>query len=393
MSSKELVLKICTGTWENASRDKRELLVCKDLGLHTCVLAKGLNEDRGRLDNIDGFDVYRYTTRPLGVGVPNLLNRCISVLLWALFIKKIKPTIISGHDLSGLTIGWIYSLIAKNKPKLLYDSHEFEIGRNAERNVLVRAAIKAFEGFLVKRCDYSIVVNDSIADELVNIYKLRNRPLVVRNIPEYWNLDENIVSMQRTEFRNYFEANDDDFIIMYHGMITKGRGIEKTIELLSINKKLHLIILGSGIESYIEELKNIVKKSGLNDRIMFLNAVPNSELWKYVAAVDLGMIIIPAVSKSYYYMLPNKLFENVQSGTPVLCSNFPTIKSVVTNCNLGLCCDPNNLFEINNCIEELRTNKDLYMNIKESVLCQKEFLCWEKESKILRDAYERIVRE
>lgn len=185
-----LVLKVCGGTWENASRDKRELSTYRDLGADVAVLAKGNNDDKGRIETVDGFKVYRYSTRPLGSRVPSPLNRLVSLFTWARFVKKIGPDIISGHDLMpGLTISWISTLLNKNKPKLIYDSHEFELGRNTNRGKLAALAIKHWEKFLMKRCVYSIMVNDSIADEVQRIHRIKERPIVVRSTPDFWTID------------------------------------------------------------------------------------------------------------------------------------------------------------------------------------------------------------
>ena len=84
-----LVLKVCGGTWERDSRDKRELSVYRECGADVAVLAKGNSTDRGRQEEVDGFVVYRYSTRPLGNRVPNPINRAISLFTWARFIKSI----------------------------------------------------------------------------------------------------------------------------------------------------------------------------------------------------------------------------------------------------------------------------------------------------------------
>ena len=77
-----LVLKVCGGTWENASRDKRELSTYRECGADVAVLAKGNRNDKGRIEMVDGFTVYRYSTRPLGCKAPDLLNRLISLFLY-----------------------------------------------------------------------------------------------------------------------------------------------------------------------------------------------------------------------------------------------------------------------------------------------------------------------
>lgn len=200
----KLVLKICCGTWDNASRDKRELSVCRDLGLQVLVMAKGEEKDKYREDNVDGFEVLLFSTRPLGLHVPNAINRFISVFTWAHYARKLKPTIISGHDIFALTIGFLSNLLQREKATLIYDSHEFEIGRNKKRNRLQLWWITHLERFLMKRCAFSIMVNDSIADEVQRIHKLKERPIVVRSTPNYWEIDESVCQQRRNEFIKAF---------------------------------------------------------------------------------------------------------------------------------------------------------------------------------------------
>ena len=78
--SSKRVLKIALSTWENASRDKRELGVVEELGAEVLVLAKG--NSTGVIEQVDGFNVYRMSTRPLGNHVPNMINRIASIFTW-----------------------------------------------------------------------------------------------------------------------------------------------------------------------------------------------------------------------------------------------------------------------------------------------------------------------
>lgn len=184
----KLVLKIAANTWENASRDVRELSVVRELGANVIVMAKG--ERTGEWETVRDFPVYRMSTRPLGRWAPNFLNRVVSVFTWARQAARFKPDVISGHDLIPLFIGWLSSCFRKkeHRPKLVYDSHEFTIyaGRKGPIETFL---VTHLERFLIKRCAFVIEVNDLIADEVQKIHKLKDRPVVVRNIPEKWDVD------------------------------------------------------------------------------------------------------------------------------------------------------------------------------------------------------------
>lgn len=195
-----LLLKISINDWTNASHDQRELFVCKDLGMDVKVLAKGKKSDKGRIDYIDGFEVHRMTSRPIR-WIPISVNRIFSIFIWAKYARSLHPDIISGHDLSGLVIGWIAGVFIRKerRPKFVYDSHELEIGRNAKRNWIQIFLIKHLERFMIERSEFTIVVNDSIADELVKLHKLKKRPVVVRNTPNLWEVDPEICKFVRKD--------------------------------------------------------------------------------------------------------------------------------------------------------------------------------------------------
>lgn len=200
-------LKITCIKWENASRDKRELGVLKELGVDVFVMAKGENSDKGRCVDIDGFNVYLYSARPLGdAKILRPVNKIMTFWAWSLYAARINADIISGCDIPGLLIGYL-SNIGKGKNKkavLVYDSHEFEIGRAGKRCILHTWIIARLEKFLMKRCAFSIMVNDSIADEVQRIHKLRRRPIVVRSTPDCWEIDETECRKTRQFFQLSF---------------------------------------------------------------------------------------------------------------------------------------------------------------------------------------------
>lgn len=176
---------------------------------------------------------------------------------------------------------------------------------------------------------------------------------------------------------------DKDFLILYHGAIAPHRGIEQLVTCVSENIDLKAIILGSGDNSYIKKIKNHINSSGACGRVMFHPAVNQKELWKYVGAADLSFVMIDKQPKSYYFALPNKLFESIQAGIPILGSDSPEIKKIVDSYQIGFVCNPDDTKQIGEMVEKLRSDPYLYTRFKNNTICAREALCWEKEKYVL----------
>lgn len=93
---------------------------------------------------------------------------------------------------------------------------------------------------------------------------------------------------------------------------------------------------------------------------------------------------------SYYYTLPNKFFENVQSLTPVICSDLPEMHRLVDEYGIGLICEPENVDDLAQCLERMRTDREFYNSCKQNLLRAKRELCWEREKTVLLDALSEI---
>lgn len=389
----KLFLKIVPNEFKNSSRNKRELSVVNTFNVDIIVMAKGENNYITRNDE---YTVHTRTTRPLGnANWLVKLNRIISIFTWASHARKLKPYCISCHDLIALFIGWLstWFIPKKKKPLLVYDSHEFELGRNknGKRSILKTALISKVEKFLMSKCTFSIMVNDSIADEVQCIYKQKERSVVVRNIPPKWKIDKERCIKKRKDLMSALNIEGESFIFIYHGVISQNRGVEKLIEAMAKTNNAVLIVLGSGQDKYIKQLKEKRDKCNAKHKVFFLPAVPIEDLYIYLGAADVGMITIPPVTKSYYFMLPNKFFENIQSLTPMICSNFPEVSKIVDKYDIGLLVDPENIDEIIGAIEKMQSNKEMHTQFKNNLKQAKEDLCWENECMVLEEAYAKIL--
>lgn len=386
------VLKICANTWDSASRDKRELTLCRDLGAETLVMAKGAPGDSFREEEVSGFKVYRFSTRPLGTArwlTP--LNQILSLFVWGRKARKFRPDVITGHDLPGLFVGYLSNFGNPHKAALVYDSHEFEIGRAVRRSRLHIWLVTRLERFLMKRCAFSIMVNDSIAGEVQRIHRLKERPVVARNVPSYWELDPAEAARVRSGLLEKLGLPEGTFLTMYHGALMPERGIENLLRAVALTPGTAAVVLGNGNESYVSSLHALCRELGAADRVLFHPAVPVEALRNYAGAADMGVSLLQPVVQNHILALPNKFFENIQSLTPVIVSDFPAISSLLRHYGIGLPVNPESPEDIAAAIRRMRDDREFYAACKENLKRAKEELCWEREKTALEEAYRRIL--
>lgn len=386
------ILKIATYDWKNASRDKRELSTYQEMGHEIIVLCKGNDDDRLREDSVDGYNVLRLTTKPLGNKCPTFFNKIINLYTWVKCVIKISPDVISGENIQGALVGALAkSIIKLKKVKLIYDAHEFHIYDAVESDIK-RFFLKVIERFILKSASFTIVVNDSILNGMKNIYKFNWNAVVVMSMPLLATIDYSKVKDIRDYYNSKINVNGNRFIIEFHGYITKPRNVEMLIELLTINNNLSLVLIGEVVgDSYKESLIKLIEGYNLSDRVLFIEPMAVDKLYNYLNATDIGIVIYKNTDTNYYFMSPNKFFENIQAENPMLCSAYPELTKVIDKYKIGLTVKEYDLYEINECIEKIRTNKELYQQFKNNLKKAKLDLCWEKEKNKLIEAFKEFI--
>ena len=390
------LLKVVFNDFIYASRDKRELDVVKELGFDIQVLSFTSRDMGSENLVVDGYAVM-YPVRKKSESryrTINRMRRFVFNLMRFYEIRKLGSDVISAHDIRALKVSYLATLFMskRKRPKLVYDSHEFEIGRSTTRSRRDIWFITKLERFLMSRCAFSIMVSDTIADKVKEVHKLENRPVVARNIPQYWQIDNMVIKSRRKEFLDELGVSEECFIVMYHGGLIRNRGIENLIDVVTNVNNVVGVILGNAQRyEYYEELHSLVLNKGVSDKILFKPAVNIDVLWQYVGAADVGLITLTPVNQNHIFSQPNKLFENIQSLTPVIVSDFPDLRKIVNDYGIGLACDPLNIDSICATVSEMKDNRELYAKFKNNLVHAKEELCWENEKKRLKEAYKDLL--
>ncbi len=230
------------------------------------------------------------------------------------------------NDLDTLLPNYLVSRFY-GKP-LIYDSHEYFCGvPEIQDRPVVKAVWRFIESRIFPNLLYTITVNDSIAGLYGQDYG--NRPRVLRNVG-------NSYFPEILKSRKELDLPERVYMVIAQGAgINVDRGMEEFIEALKLAPKdIHLLIVGKG--DVLPILREKARDEDLKSRIHFREPVPYQELMHYTAAADLGISLDKDSNLNYRYSLPNKVFDFIKCGTPILSSTVPEVRSLVESNDLGL---------------------------------------------------------
>lgn len=393
MQSAPKYLKISLVTFASNSRDARELRVAQASGWQNISIIAPAGQAAIYQD--PSWSIEEVNLRPYGDhGLKKILGKVAAFLCFIKAARQLKADVISGHDLLGLSIAFLASIGRKNRPSLVYDAHEYENGRFTpkKRSWVKRKFIASLEKMLIKKSRLSILVNQSIYEQMQKDYQLNFPAVIARNIPNSSEVDLSESSSIRKQWKEELTLAEEEPIFIYHGLVGPGRGIEEAIKAISEFAYGGLVIMGYGDGSYKGKLKNLIQASPSSRRIMLHDAVPGPSLMTYLAAADIGLVLIRPVSQSYYFALPNKLFESIQAGNPVLASDLPEIARIVKGYKVGLVCNIDDLTDILAKWQKL-AQIDAGKIYEENIKRAQADLNWQKEGLGLEQALGRLLIE
>ena len=223
---------------------------------------------------------------------------------------------------------------------LIYDVHDVfvETGSAVRLPSLLRSMIQQFERRSVRRADLVVTVNDAVADILKGRLSPR-RIVVVHNCPPRWD----VPAPRPTLLADAMGVGDGIPIVLYHGLLAHDRGIETLIDAMREPgmESAHLALMGYG--PLRDELLDSANDPDIGGRIHVLPAVTPDRLLRWVASADVGAMAMPASTINLIASTPNKLFECLAAGTPVVVGPYPAVRSIAIDDALGpfgLACDP-----------------------------------------------------
>lgn len=353
--------------------DQRVHKVClflKERGHMVCLVGRKKRDSRA-------MDPRSYTTRRMKL----LFEK--GALFYAAFNFRLllrlifsRADIIVANDLDTLMA---CSIAAKLKgAKLVYDSHEYftEVPELQHRPA-IRRIWERIEQRYFPKADQVITVNASIASLYEKKY---GRSLhVVRNIPSS-------APFPPLKSRAELGLPEEKKIIIIQGAgINIHRGNEEMLRAMCFIPDALLLIIGNG--DVVEQLKKETQQLSLSEKVRFFPRMPYGEMMQFTRNSDLGITLDKDNNLNYRFSLPNKIFDFIRAGIPVMASDLPEVKNIVNSYHIGQICPSHQPEIIAEHINRLFSDTALYAELKANTQTAARELSWENECQVLEKVY------
>jgi glycosyltransferase involved in cell wall biosynthesis len=301
---------------------------------------------------------------------------------------KEPANVIHCHDIGALPVGYLINRMKRRT--LIYDSHElWSEYSSIEGSYLKKklfSVLTYIESFMMRRSNVVITVSDSIADHLANKNDIE-RPIVIKNVP--YKISDDVAKGGDGYFRRYFNLSQETKLLLYQGCLGRCQDLEELVLAMQyVDGDAVLIMLGNG--PLKAELRELVKQEGLGDKVYFHEPVKYEGLLKYTSEATLGFSMSSNKTLNYSYCLPNKLFEYVQAGVPVVATELPEMGRVVRDGSIGETYaqgDPNSIAQV---VNRILGNDGLLGEYRSNVAKYALSANWEIEQEKLLAIYKNL---
>ena len=311
-----------------------------------------------------------FTKGPMFYAFFNL--RLFWYLLWH------RADLLVANDLDTLLANYLASKLKSTA--LVYDSHEYFTEVPELQGRKAKKIWERIEAWIFPDLNDVITVNDSIA----RLYeqKYGKKLVVVRNVPRR---AKEIKPLAKSDLNI---PQDFKVVILQGAGINVQRGAEEAVLAMKHIEKAVLLIVGGG--DVLPELKRIVARESLEDKVRFIPRQSIERLYAYTAMADVGLSLDKDTNLNYRYSLPNKIFDYIQCLTPVLVSDLPEVRKIVETYKVGRVLPEHSPEMIAKTLGEM-FDADFKNTHRAQLEKAATELVWENEREVLRKLYRKYL--
>ena len=292
-----------------------------------------------------------------------------------------KADVLVTNDLDTLLPNFIISKLKKSK--IYYDSHEyFTEVPELNRRPFTRSIWLSIEKFIFPKLKNVFTVNESIAKIYSEKYHVPVH--VIRNLP----IRKMVVSS--TISRTDVGLPTDKKLFLFQGAgINVDRGGEEAIDAISNVQGAALVFIGGG--DVVDVLKQKVRSMKMEDKVYFIPKQPLETLLSYTMLADFGLTLDKDTNLNYRYSLPNKIFDYIQAGLPILATDLPEVRKVIDQFQIGSIVSTDLSKDLSIAMQNMMIDQKQLDKWKENLKFAATELCWEKEEEKLFQIFKDVI--
>lgn len=323
-------MKIFSLVLNSIEFDSRVQKTAKTLAAYGDVTIFGLRDSPDQPRQIAGVNYQ--IARPIAYAKGNsrgLRKRLAQVSAYLRYLCVVgsaasKGDVVVCNDLTALPVGLLAKL-CRPSLKLVYDSHEYQahtrwVGRRKRR------VIQALERFCLRFTAANVVVSPSIARAYVQDYGI-SLPYVVMNCPPQQ------APAPTGRLREKIGAAPGDRLLLFQGGLTPGRGIEQMLEAFDLIQEPDLRLVFMGYGPLTARIQAVVQR---DQRVALVPAVPSEEVLEHTVDAEFGLCFLIDDCLNHRYALPNKVFEYLMAGVPVVANDLVEVRQLIERHNAGV---------------------------------------------------------
>jgi glycosyltransferase involved in cell wall biosynthesis len=271
-------------------------------------------------------------------------------------IVQINPAVIICHDLEILKAG----VLAREKLNvpLFLDAHENWPEMVAKNSKLEARYFASLEKKLLKKVTHSYTYGNDLTDKY---YELGFSATTLYNSKSISKIPK-VEAHEILDMKQDLGFREEDFIVGFSGSVSLTNGTQQVIDALkNLDPDVKFLIVGgSGRESDLSSAKRYVKNKNLENRVVFTGRVPSETLLRYTAVMDVGTALFQPLSENEKARIPNKIFDYMAMGVPMIVSDFPNMRTIVVKeSDCGLSVNPMDVKAIGGAITKFQKDPEM----------------------------------
>lgn len=342
----------------------------------------------------DGMTVRHMPVRRSFI-VSRFKRRVLLRALWlflrsSLYLLRTRADCYHALDLPALPACYIAACL-HHKP-LIFESYELPLSTLSETEMsrsrrLLQALLAPILRHIIPRCVGVIAVSTPIAREMSRRYPGANI-IVVRNIPPYQAI------IKSDLLRQHLGPGPQVRFALYQGHLQLDRGLDKLVCAAKyLEPGIMLVIMGKGTQNLLAYLRTLIASEGVEDRVAILPPVPYELLLSWTASAHIGLLVYsPDHALNVRLCLPNKFFEFLMAGLPVLASQLDAVTEILEAQKVGQVISslaPEDIgAAINAMMADHRALEQMHQNALQAA---QELFYWEKEQQQLLLLYDVVL--